>query len=227
MNRREFLAAGVGGALGTSVLGAEEGRKPTATRQGGLRAAFPRLESDVFLDAAGGTPLGTFAEEGLRRYVAFQQLGPGEGRGDHVAEMQANVRGLFGKLIGARASEIALVHCTKAGEQIVLDGLDPRGRGRNVVTNDMHFSGSLHNLVGYRRAGADVRIVRASIPTASSASRRRSIGPQSLHSWRRSRAGCWTSSEPRMSWSRWRATACACLPVCITTLGTSMPWRTC
>jgi selenocysteine lyase/cysteine desulfurase len=160
MNRREFLAAGVGGALGSSVLGADEWRKPTTTRQDSLRAAFPRLESDVFLNAAGGTPLGTFAEEGLRRYVAFQQLGPGAGRGDYVAEMQANVGGLFGELIGARASEIALVHCTKAGEQIVLDGLDPLGRGRNVVTNDMHFSGSLHNLVGYQRAGADVRIVR-------------------------------------------------------------------
>jgi selenocysteine lyase/cysteine desulfurase len=74
--------------------------------------------------------------------------------------MQSEVRGRFGELIGARASEIALVHCTKAGEQIVLDGLEKLRAGGNVVTNDMHFSGSLHKYIGWQRAGRDVRIVR-------------------------------------------------------------------
>ena len=31
----------------------------------------------------------------------------------------------------------------------------------NIVTNDLHFSGSLHNLLGWKQAGRDVRIVRA------------------------------------------------------------------
>ena len=48
------------------------------------------------------------------------------------------------------------------GEQLVLERLralqDPRA---NIVTNDLHFSGSLHNLIGWRKAGRDVRIVRA------------------------------------------------------------------
>lgn len=161
LDRRAFLAAGVGGALGVGGWSARPNAVSAPRLQAGLRDAFPRLAGEVYLNAAGGTPLGSFAEEGLQRYMAFQRLGPGHGRGEYVAEMQASVRGLFGELIGARASEVGLVHCTKAGEQIVIDGLDPMRHGRNIVTNDMHFTGSLHHLIGLRRAGADVRIVRA------------------------------------------------------------------
>ncbi|MEE8587588.1 MAG: aminotransferase class V-fold PLP-dependent enzyme [Acidobacteriota bacterium] len=75
--------------------------------------------------------------------------------------MLSKIRGLFGRLIGAQASEIGLVHCTKAGEQIVLDSLPALRSGGNVVTNDLHFSGSLHNLIGLKKAGLDVRIVRS------------------------------------------------------------------
>jgi selenocysteine lyase/cysteine desulfurase len=124
-----------------------------------FRSLFPRAQREVFLNAAGGTPLGTFADRGLRRYMDFQRLGPGEGRDDYVGEMRSEIRGLFGGLIGAQPSEIAWVHCTKAGEQVVIDGLETLRRGGNIVTNDMHFTGSLHNLVGLRRSGRDVRIV--------------------------------------------------------------------
>lgn len=162
MHRRQFLATGIGGVLGVqarALLGEPPLPPPPAPNQ--VRAMFPRLARDNFVNAAAGTPLGVFAETGLKRYVDFQRLGPGDGREEYVAEMRSNIRGLLGQLIGARSSEIALVHCTKAGEQIVIDGLDPMRDGRNIVTNDMHFSGSLHNLVGLKKAGADVRIVRA------------------------------------------------------------------
>ncbi len=160
MDRREFFAAGIGGAIGAGSIDRRELRR-RLTPQDDLRALFPRVEREVFLNAAGGTPLGSFAQAGLERYMAFQRLGPGDGRGAYVGEMRSEIRGLFGQLIGARASEISLVHCTKAGEQLVIDGLDPRRHRRNIVTNDMHFAGSLHNLVGLRRSGVDVRIVRA------------------------------------------------------------------
>ncbi len=160
MDRRAFVAAGLGTALGArSLHGAPGAARRRA--QDDIRALFPRLEREVFLNAAGGTPLGRFADAGLRRYMDFQRLGPGEGRSEYVGRVSREIRGLFGNLIGADASEVALVHCTKAGEQLVLDGLDPRRHGRNVVTNDMHFSGSLHNYLGLRRLGLDVRIVRA------------------------------------------------------------------
>ncbi|MCH8873294.1 aminotransferase class V-fold PLP-dependent enzyme, partial [candidate division KSB1 bacterium] len=97
----------------------------------------------------------------MRRYIEFQRLGNKNGRLEYVREVQAQIRTLFADLIGAETSEIGLVHCTKAGEQIVLDALPGIEQGENIVTNDLHFSGSLHNLIGLQKAGRDVRIVRA------------------------------------------------------------------
>ena len=160
MERREFFATGIRGALGSrAVLGRPRLSSPNALNQDHVRASFPKLARETFINAAAGTPLGTFAERGLQRYIEFQRLGGADGRGEYVGEMRSNIRTLFAQLIGARESEIALVHCTKAGEQVVLDGLEPMRHGKNVVTNDMHFSGSLHNLIGLKRAGMDVRIV--------------------------------------------------------------------
>jgi selenocysteine lyase/cysteine desulfurase len=160
MNRREFVATGIGSAVGMRSLDLEgEGGSPPQER--GDRGLFPRLGDETFLNAAGGTPLGSFAEEGLGRYIEFVRMGPGGGRSDYVERMRSEVRGSFATLIGAKPSEIGLVHCTKAGEQIVLDSLEALRRGGNVVTNDMHFGGSLHNLVGLRKRGLDVRILPA------------------------------------------------------------------
>ena len=161
MNRRDFVAASVGGVVAADVLPAMPVSHPRqASVPTDVRDMFPRLQHDVFLNAAGGTPLSTFAEAGLRQYEEFWRLGPGNGRGQAVATMLTEVRAAFARLIGADPEEIAFVQCTKAGEQIVLDGLPGLRNGGNVVTNAFHFSGSLHNLIGLRDAGLDVRIVK-------------------------------------------------------------------
>ena len=163
MNRRDFVATGVGSAIGVGLLDPNRGMPATAqARQSGtdIRDMFPRMAHEVFLNAAGGTPLSTFAESGLEQYEDFWRLGPGQGRGEAFVAMLGGVRSSFARLIGAEPGEIALVQCTKAGEQIVLDGLPALQRGGNVVTNAFHFSGSLHNLIGLRDAGLDVRIVK-------------------------------------------------------------------
>lgn len=179
MNRRDFLATGAGGALGTaftradgSVAG-EDGSSSAVVREASeatgaeaaspqdIRGLFPRLEHEIFLNAAGGTPLSTFAQQGLREYEDFWRLGPSDGRGAAISTRLEGTRVGLARLIGAQASEIAFVQCTKHGEQIVLDGLPALRDGGNIVTNDLHFAGSLHNLVGLQRTGIDVRIVRS------------------------------------------------------------------
>ncbi len=185
MDRRRFLVAGAGAAMGVpGVLGRPgaleaasvvAGADPGAASGSGLpgrgpvtpqsvadvRRLFPRLDSEVFLNAAGGTPLGAFAHDGLRRYEELWALGPGEGRGAYLGEMLEDVRARLARLMGATPQEIALVQCTKAGEQVVLDSLVGLAEGGNIVTNDLHFGGSLHNLLGLQRAGTDVRIVHS------------------------------------------------------------------
>jgi selenocysteine lyase/cysteine desulfurase len=105
-------------------------------------------------------PLSRYTAEGMRRYMDFHMYGPGEGRGEYAAEALRQVKPLFARLINARPSEIGFVICTKAGEAMVVDGLDIQASGGNVVTNDLHYAGSIHNYVGRRKAGLDVRIVR-------------------------------------------------------------------
>jgi len=134
-------------------------RSPQSTAD--IRALFPRLEHETFINAAGGTPLSARSREGLDKYEDYWRLGPADGRGAYVGEMLSGVRERIARLIGAEIAEIALVHCTKEGEQIVLNGLPDLRSGGNVVTNDLHFGGSLHNLIGLREAGLDVRIVRS------------------------------------------------------------------
>lgn len=161
MNRREFVTAGVlGAAAWRRGYDAIPAQAPGAT----VRAMFPRVERETFLNGAGGTPLGAFAEEGIRRYLDFIRLGPDEGRGAYREEVWNGVRQRFARLIGAKDTEIGLVECTKEGEQLVVESLDALWKGGNVVTNDLHFSGSLHNYEGLRRAGMDVRVVRAGDP---------------------------------------------------------------
>jgi len=159
MNRREFFASGLGSVA--AIILAKGKALASTSKDDKIRAAFPRLEEETYLNAAAMMPLSTFSEEGLRRYIEFQRLGGKNGRLEYVREMQAQIRSLFADLIGAETSEIGLVHCTKAGEQIVLDSLNEIDQGENIVTNDLHFTGSLHNLIGLQKAGRDVRIVRA------------------------------------------------------------------
>lgn len=148
INRRQFLGAGAVAAAA---------KVPDLAS---IRSEFPRATTEVYLDAAAHMPLPKYTAEGMRRYLDFHMYGPGEGRGEYAAEAQRQVRPMFAKLINAKPSEIGLVMCTKAGEAAVVNGLRIQESGGNLVTNDLHYAGSLHDYIGRRKAGMDVRIVK-------------------------------------------------------------------
>ena len=87
--------------------------------------------------------------------------GPGDGRADYVREAMREVKPQFARWIGAKPLEIAFVPNTKAGEWIVFNGSDIHSSGGNLVTNDLHYAGSIHSYVGHKKAGMDVRIIKA------------------------------------------------------------------
>jgi selenocysteine lyase/cysteine desulfurase len=149
INRRQFLAA-------SAVVGASAQAQPFES----VRNEFPRAVEQVYLDAAAHMPLPGYVAQGMRRYMDFQMYGPGEGRGEYAATAVGGVKPLFARLINAKPSEIGFVMCTKAGEAVVVNGLEIQASGGNVVTNDLHYAGSVHDYVGRRRAGLDVRIVK-------------------------------------------------------------------
>src|SRR5205823_8606757 len=78
----------------------------------------------------------------------------------YANEALRQVTQLFAKLSHAKPSELALVICTKAGEAAIVIGLNIQGSGGNLVTKDLRYAGSIHDYIGRRKAGMDVRIVK-------------------------------------------------------------------
>jgi selenocysteine lyase/cysteine desulfurase len=152
MTRRQLMASGAAAASGF-------GAGTTRSDFESIRQEFPRAVEQVYLDAAAHIPLPKYAAEGMRKYMEFHMYGPGQGRGEYAAEALRQVKPLFARLINAKPSEIGFVICTKAGEAAVVNGLNIQASGGNLVTNDLHYAGSVHDYVGRRRAGMDVRIV--------------------------------------------------------------------
>ncbi|HYM12630.1 MAG TPA: aminotransferase class V-fold PLP-dependent enzyme [Bryobacterales bacterium] len=162
MNRRELLAAGAGVAAGLAAGGraVAGGAAAKVGQIESIRSEFPRAVEQVYLDAAAHVPLSKYTAEGMRKYMDFHMYGPGEGRGAYAAESVRQAKALFAKLINAKPSEIAFVICTKAGEARVVNGLGIQESGGNLVTNDLHYAGSIHDYIGRRKHGMDVRIVK-------------------------------------------------------------------
>jgi len=77
--------------------------------------------------------------------------------------LSAAVKAAFASLINAKPSEIAFVPNTSSGENLVVNGLEiaeQAKRGINVVTDALHFDGSILNLqLLQRERGLDLRIV--------------------------------------------------------------------
>jgi selenocysteine lyase/cysteine desulfurase len=70
------------------------------------------------------------------------------------------VKKMFAQLVNAQPSEVGFTPSTQTGENLVLEGLDIQASGGNVVTNELHYGGSLVNYQNRKKSGMDVRIVK-------------------------------------------------------------------
>ncbi|MEX2260322.1 MAG: aminotransferase class V-fold PLP-dependent enzyme [Bryobacteraceae bacterium] len=155
MKRREFL--------GTAGLAAASGAGAQAN---GLlahaRTDFPWAEREIYLNSATEHPLPLPAARAMEAYVRAITYGPdGDRERFESAVIQQRVRDRFAALIHAKPSEVVFVPSTQIGENLVLDGLEIQASGGNVVTNDLHYGGSLLNYRKRREDGLDVRIVKS------------------------------------------------------------------
>lgn len=163
INRRQFLTV-AGAAAATTTLphfGSKSIASTSRSDPATLREQYPRAIQQVYLDGAAHCPLSTHTRAGMDKYMDFHMYGPGDGRADYVREAMREVKPQFARWIGAKPSEIAFVPNTKAGEWIVFNGSDIHSSGGNLVTNDLHYAGSIHSYVGHKKAGMDVRIIKA------------------------------------------------------------------
>jgi selenocysteine lyase/cysteine desulfurase len=149
MNRRQFI--------GTSAAAAATVEGATLT---GARDEFPWASREVYLNTATEHPLSVTVTRAMEEYLHALTHGPDAARDRFEnGRMMAEVRRMFARLINAAPQEIGFTPSTQIGENLILEGLDAQTAG-NVVSNDLHYGGSLLNYRRRQAAGMDVRIVK-------------------------------------------------------------------
>jgi selenocysteine lyase/cysteine desulfurase len=95
----------------------------------------------------------------VQKYLDYKATGGGA-NADYGTDLQNRVKEKFARLIHAKPSEVSFVPSTTVGENLVAAALDlPRGGG-NVVTDALHFEGSLYQYGELAKQGLEVRIAR-------------------------------------------------------------------
>ena len=168
---RRDLIAGAAAAVGTAAARKLAAQLPLETAMlpspGNAPEGFPR-KSDfaiptglTYINGAYTHPMPIVAANALRQYAearsAFRTDAATSGT------LSASVKAAFAALVNAKPSEIAFIPNTSTGENLVVNGLEiaeQASRGINVVTDALHFDGSILNLQLLQRdRGLDLRIV--------------------------------------------------------------------
>lgn len=160
LNRREFLAGTAGLLASEPVLARRGERSATAPDFASLREDFPWIENQIYINNAGVHPVSAPAARVIERHLAYKVHGPGAERlfiGEPEVE---ELKTLYGRLIGAKPTEVALVQSTLAGENVVAAGLGLHRGGGNVVTDEFHYHGGAYIYRQLEAAGLEVRIVK-------------------------------------------------------------------
>lgn len=161
IRRRDFLAGM--GALTVSArpaLAALQSGRRSGIFPATVRADFPGATLETYLNSAAVHPLGTFAAAAIDGMMAYRMRGPGPGRSDFGTDRQQDLKVRFGRMIGAKPTEIAFTASTSDGENIVVLGLDLPKRGGNVVIDELHFTSSLYMFKELEKKGVELRIVK-------------------------------------------------------------------
>ncbi|HEY2804404.1 MAG TPA: aminotransferase class V-fold PLP-dependent enzyme [Gemmatimonadales bacterium] len=123
-----------------------------------VRGDFAIPAGQTYLNSAFIHPVPIAAAENVGRYLdtrTFKE--PRVRSGDSIA---TEVKAEFATLINAKPSEISLVQSTSVGENLVVNGLGIPGGDGNVVTDALHFDGSLVMYGELAKRGLDLRIVQ-------------------------------------------------------------------
>jgi len=151
--RRQFVA-------GSTALAASAAAATVSPSIANARADFPWASREAYLNTATEHPLRRQTTERIEQYLHALTHGPdGEREKFENGRLMTEVKEMFARLINASPSEIGFTPSTQTGENIVVEGLEVAASGGNIVTNDLHYGGSLHMYRSRQKAGLDVRIV--------------------------------------------------------------------
>lgn len=148
--------------MAVCVLGAENAsRAQTDSEQIALpaRLEFSADQFQVSLNNARWHPLSRGAQAAMNNYIEYKRRGIWQ-PDDMLSAMQSSVRAEFAALVGAGVDEIAFVNSTTTAESLFAAALGFPALKGNIVTDALHFEGSLYLYDALKRQGVDVRVVR-------------------------------------------------------------------
>lgn len=154
LSRRQYLAASAGLAA-TGPLAAH-------AHQTAIRPALPATAdfapTDIaYLDNGSQHPVSLKARAAVDAYYAKRTLDPAAQ--SYELEEDAPIA-KFARLINAEPGEVTYVQSTTAGEQMVLRALGIPASGGHIVTDTLHFFGSLPLYEEMARQGMEVSWLR-------------------------------------------------------------------
>jgi selenocysteine lyase/cysteine desulfurase len=112
----------------------------------------------IYLDSGSQHPISLGAQAEAHRYLARRALDPA------AAGYERNDGGLlekYARLVNADVDEVTFVQSTTAAEQMFLRALGFPEAGEHIVTDTLHFFGSLPLYAEMQRQGMEVTWVRA------------------------------------------------------------------
>ena len=161
MKRRDFLvSAGTLAVAARPLFAASQTTARSGLLPAALRADFPSVLKETYLNSASMHPVVTFSADAAKKLIDFRTLGASSSA-DFNARAQQDLKAKFGALINAKPSEIAYTGNTTDGENIVVLGLDlPKAKGSNIVIDELHFTSSLYMYKELEKKGVELRIVK-------------------------------------------------------------------
>jgi selenocysteine lyase/cysteine desulfurase len=123
------------------------------------KSEFGVVKTETCLNNARWHPIGVGATRAVQHYLEYKAGGGGRDP-DYATGLQNQAKAQFAKLIHAHPSEISFVPSTTVGENLIAAGLDLPRSGGNIVTDALHFEGSLYQYGELAKAGPEVRMVR-------------------------------------------------------------------
>jgi selenocysteine lyase/cysteine desulfurase len=123
------------------------------------KSAFTVGKFETCLNNARWHPISIGAAKAIQEYLEYKGTGGGSAP-DYGSDLQKRAKTLFAGLIHATPSEISFVPSTTVGENLIASALDLPRTGGNVVTDALHFEGSLYQYGELAKRGLEVRIAR-------------------------------------------------------------------
>ena len=158
IERRSLLKSVAAGALSSGLPSIAYSSGPDTLPVAGQ---FVVGQYEVCLNNARWHPMSRGARQAVVDYLDYKARGVWVPSSGLASPESIAVRNSFAHLIGAAPAEIAFVNSTTAGENLVVAalGLEQPGKS-NIVTDALHFEGSLYLYLELRKRGVEVRIVK-------------------------------------------------------------------